>query len=345
MLIIGIAAAENNVFGYAWRSIQLYAQSDRHANDAVVSPAAIISTADQTGTDKMTILAVADLADCQTDSYMSKNLSTIESWLGMTPSPDVAQVGAVQTASLAADWPTAPILAVGDLAYRRGTPSDFADCFDPIWGGLSNRILPAPGNHEYFTPGAYAYYDYWADQAGPDRRGYYLVRSGKWLLLSLNSEVDSGPNSAQSLWLRDILAAAPETCVLGFFHKPAYSLQKREHNENAVMLFDQLQKAGATLVVNGHNHFYERTRPLNYLGQVQEDSGTIAFVVGTGGQDISGNREVLDTTASAIFGKLGMLRLELGDDSFSWWFHDADTKEVLDQGSRRCNSYRTAIGL
>lgn len=344
LLFLGIGAAENNIFGYVWRTIQLHIQGDVNTDDGL-SPASIVAGAVQANGTPTTILAVADMADCQTDTFLSKNFSTLQNWAGMTPIADPAIVGAARTASLAEDWPTAPILAVGDLAYRRGTPSDFADCFDPIWGGLHDRILPAPGNHEYYTPGAFAYYDYWADQAGPDRRGYYAVRSGNWLLLSLNSEIDSKPGSPQSRWLSDTLAAATEPCILGFFHKPAYSLQRRDHNENAEVLFEQLQHAGATLVVSGHNHFYERTKPLNHVGQVQQDTGTVSFVVGTGGRGVSGERAFLDTTASAIFGTLGMLRLELEDDTFSWWFHDAETKEVLDQGSRSCNPYRTVSSL
>ena len=344
LLLLGIGAAENNLFGYAWRTIQLHTVGDV-APDDLLSPAAIFAAAKQASGTTTTILAVADMADCQTDTFLSKNFPTLQSWAGMTPTADPSVVGAALTASLADDWPTAPILAIGDLAYRRGTPSDFDDCFDPIWGGLHKRILPAPGNHEYYTPGAFAYYDYWADQAGPDRRGYYAIKGGNWLLLSLNSEIDSHPDSPQARWVDDTLAAATEPCVLGFFHKPAYSLQRREHSENAQMLFEQLQRAGATLVVNGHNHFYERTKPLNYVGQVQQDTGTVSFVVGTGGRGVSGQRAFLDTTANAIFGVLGMLRLELEDDTFSWWFHDAETREVLDQGSRTCNPLRTVSSL
>ena len=345
LLAVVIGAAENNLFGYVSRTAQLHMQSVQDPYDAGFSPAAVLLAGQQPATDKMTILAVADIADCEAEDYFSKNFSTLQSWAGLTPKIDPATVGAVKARALVEYWPNAPILAVGDLVYRRGTPNEFADCFEPIWGGLRNRFLPAPGNHEYFTPGAFAYYDYWANQAGPDRRGYYFVRRGNWLLLSLNSEIDSGPASAQALWLSDILAAASETCILAFYHRPAYSLQSRDKNENAEFLFKQLQSAGATLVLNGHNHFYERTFPLNGLGQVQEDTGTVSFVVGTGGRSASREREYRDTTANAVFGQLGVLRLELGDNAFSWWFHGAGTKEVLDQGSRTCNAPRTIASL
>lgn len=87
----------------------------------------------------------------------------------------------------------APILALGDIVYSSGSPREFSNCFEPIWGELNSRTLPASGNHEYPTPSAFAYYDYWGTQAGPDRRGYYAVEYNDWLILSLNSEVKAGP--------------------------------------------------------------------------------------------------------------------------------------------------------
>jgi hypothetical protein len=54
---------------------------------------------------------------------------------------------------LAASLPGA-IALLGDIAYDDGSASDFANCFAPTWGPLRDRLLPAPGNHEYETKGA-----------------------------------------------------------------------------------------------------------------------------------------------------------------------------------------------
>lgn len=46
------------------------------------------------------------------------------------------------------------IALLGDLAYEKGKPSEFRDCFDPLYGVLRERIRPAVGNHEYGMKGA-----------------------------------------------------------------------------------------------------------------------------------------------------------------------------------------------
>lgn len=67
--------------------------------------------------------------------------------------------GTSETAQLAeslSGW----LLLVGDIAYPNGSASDFQRCFDPAWGRFRGRWYPVPGNHDYLTPGASAYFDY-----------------------------------------------------------------------------------------------------------------------------------------------------------------------------------------
>ena len=87
---------------------------------------------------------------------------------------DIAQcglAGAGLTARLVVE-PTARVLAVGDLAYPRGRAEDFANCYQPTWGRFKARTLPVPGNHEYMTGGAAAYFAYFGMQAMPFQGGY-----------------------------------------------------------------------------------------------------------------------------------------------------------------------------
>ena len=69
---------------------------------------------------------------------------------------DVAQCaspGAHLTAQLIKNLPH-PVLAAGDLAYPNGTLEEFTRCYAPSWGAFKDRTYPAPGNHDYRTPGA-----------------------------------------------------------------------------------------------------------------------------------------------------------------------------------------------
>ena len=54
------------------------------------------------------------------------------------------------------------VIPLGDSAYEDGTPTQFAECFDPTWGRHKARIRPIIGGHEYRTPGAAGYFGYTA---------------------------------------------------------------------------------------------------------------------------------------------------------------------------------------
>ncbi len=329
-----VTAIEGQWFGYA--SFLLHGQ-DRPAWSGTESePQRILDAAYDGENERITLLAVGDIADCPERPNLAHVLPATASLLGLTSPFDTSHVPASRTAELADRWPDAPILALGDLVYNSGTTREFSDCFDKVWGQERPRILPTPGNHEYETPGAFGYYESWAGRAGQGSGGYYAAHVGNWLVLSLNSEIEAGAGSPQAQWLSGTLAERPEACVLAFYHRPAYSLQHRGGLDSATALFRTLQAAGATLVLNGHNHFYERSLPLAGDGAPDRSDGLLEFVVGTGGET-SKVRPVAQTTASAVFGHLGLLRLELGADSYRWWFHDSATGEVLDTGEGGCS--------
>mgnify|MGYP000094306935 CR=1 FL=1 len=285
------------------------------------------------------LLAAGDIASCKAQPSLSKALPGTMNLFGRPTAFEYETALANETLALAQVWPNAPILALGDTVYGRGTPIEYEHCFEPTWGQVKTRILPTPGNHEYGSPAAFGYFDYFGIQAGPDRNGWYAITLHNWLILSLNSEVDASLGSDQGKWLDQQLRKHPDRCVLAFFHRPAYSLKDRGGREHAVELFKQLQQAGATLVLNGHNHFYERTKPLNEYGEPAAEGGTVAFTVGTGGR-ITDASQQKPQTEIAVFEKTGLLKLELRDKSYSWTYFDAVKKKSLDEGTARCNLNR-----
>ena len=80
------------------------------------------------------------------------------------------------------------MLALGDLTYPRGRLAEFTGCYQATWGRFKARTYPAPGNHEYATPGAAGYFQYFGAQAGP---GHYRFTLGSWQLYSLDSNLDA----------------------------------------------------------------------------------------------------------------------------------------------------------
>ena len=333
------SVAESQIFAY-WTSSLRYATSSPARQDH--APEIVLSHAAENGRNYLTVLAAGDIARCPRQDFAGRYWPSLSYSLGLPVETDTQDPEARKTARLAARWPDAVILGLGDLVYNRGTSAEFATCFEPLWGGLAARMLPTPGNHEYKSQAAFGYYDYWGVQAGPDRRGYYSTRWRNWLILSLNSEVDAAPDSAQARWLAGTLSAAPEECILAFYHKPAHSLKVRRAAESAMFLFRQLQRAGATVVLNGHNHFYERTRPLDAEGAISDADGTISITAGTGGE-VRSPLDPVTETASAIFDHPGLLRLELRANGFAWWFHEAENARVLDEGEAPCNRRETDL--
>lgn len=285
---------------------------------------------------ELTLLAAGDVAECARHDALGQFWPALTGDLGLPIASDDSASLARDTATLAAATPGALVLGLGDLAYHRGTTTEYETCFDPLWGALVPRMLPTPGNHDYRTIQATGYYDYWRQQAGAGQEGYYAVRWQNWLLLSLNSEVDAAPGSAQAEWLEAQLAAAPEACVLAYFHKPAWSLRERVHSEAARALFARLDRAGATAVLNGHNHFYERTLPLDPEGQPARD-GLVGFTIGVGGET-SGPAPLAPTTARAIFGAPGLLEITLQEGALSWDFLRAPDGAALDSGQIPCRA-------
>jgi acid phosphatase type 7 len=258
------------------------------------------------------------------------------------PHPDTRFTGAAETAAvvvagLKAD-PAAVVLTLGDHTYPRGRPEEYTACYGPTWGRFRERTWPAPGNREYATAGAAPYFAYFGQRAG---RGYYSFDLGSWHLISLNSELKDEALAAQLSWLGDDLASHPARCTLAYWHHPLYS--SGGHGNIAKMhdAWDTLYKAGAELVLSGHDHDYERFAPQDADGRLDAHQGIRQFVVGTGGAFAT---PFLWPVAHSEFrenNRHGVLRLRLLASSYEWQFVPVFGSEgqgpAPDRGSGTCH--------
>jgi hypothetical protein len=223
------------------------------------------------------------------------------------------------------------ILALGDVVYRDGTRWQFRNCYHPSWGRLLSRTRPAPGNHEYRTNEAAAYYEYFGERAGPAGKGYYTYTLGAWRIYSLNSERNI---PEQTTWLRNHLRQNPSKCVLAYWHKPLYTSGELPTPE-VRPLFLELWKARADVVLNGHEHNYERFDPQdadsNYRAQ-----GVRQFVIGTGGAPPRPFTSVAKHSKVRYADGLGVLQMKLSPDKYSWKFVPAPGALRADSGSANC---------
>ena len=248
--------------------------------------------------------------------------------------------GARATAALL-DRIAGTVFTVGDHAYPSGAAAQFRDCYDPSWGRHKARTRPAPGNHDYLTAKAKAYFDYFGDNAGPDRRGYYSYTLGTWHIVSLNSSIAADRKSAQIEWLRSDLKDNPAPCTLAYWHVPVFSSGPHgsELKETAQMreAWRVLYESGADVVINGHDHLYERFAPQNPQGKA-DPNGIREFIVGTGGGGQYEFRQIRANSEVRSNRSYGVLVLTLGATDYSWEFVSAAGASFHDAGTARCTS-------
>lgn len=243
--------------------------------------------------------------------------------------------GAEATARLL-DRTEGTVFTLGDNAYESGSAEQFRDCYEPTWGRHKARTYPAPGNHDYATPGADGYYDYFGERAGPDRRGYYSFELAAWHIVSLNSEIAAGPDSEQAQWLQADLAAHPATCTLAFWHRPIFSSGGVHGNDPHMRaIWEILARAGADVVLSGHDHLYERFAPQTSDG-LADPHGMREFVVGTGGASLYGWGQIRPNSEVRYNEGYGVLKLTLHAASYDWEFVPDGAGGFSDSGSAAC---------
>jgi hypothetical protein len=231
------------------------------------------------------------------------------------------------------------IFVAGDIAYSDGTADQFQQCYDPAWGRHKARTRPAPGNHEYGSPGAAPYFAYFGSNAGPSGRGYYSYRNSEWKVFSLNSNTEGGERSMQIDWLRRELIPQDAVCTVAYFHHPHASSGPHGVLPTMAVVRDfwrELYAAGADVVISAHEHLYERFTPQTPDAVANPRYGLRQFIVGTGGAPLS---PVVQRAPNSevVISAFGVLRLTLELQSYRWEFVSAETGAVLDAGIGQCH--------
>jgi len=254
---------------------------------------------------------------------------------GSPPTPAGCQQRATARAVLA-QHPRA-VLLLGDNQYRDGALWRYRASYDPTWGRFIQRTYPTSGNHEYKTPGAAGYYRYFGSRAGAPVRPWYSFRLGSWHLVALNSNCRWVDCAAEAAWLRADLAANPARCTLAYWHHPRFTSGHEGDTLAVGPLWDALYTARADLVLNGHDHDYERFAPQDPLGHPDPVDGIREFVVGTGGAPWLPFRAVAANSQVRKTGTFGVLRLTLRPGGYRWRFVHAAGAAFSDHGSGTCH--------
>ena len=249
----------------------------------------------------------------------------------------------------------AAVLPLGDNQYYCGSYSAYTQSYDLSWGRYKSLTHPAVGNHEYLTTGgsgaatgcttanagAAGYYQYFGSAAGQSGQGYYSYNVGTWHLIALNSNCgDAGgcsSSSPQGKWLTADLAAHANMCTLAYWHIPLFDTGNYA-SPNSQSFWNSLSASHADVILNGHDHNYQRYAPQTPGGVIDQTNGIREFIVGTGGANLisygtsAGNTEVRNNTT------FGVLKLTLHAGSYDWQFVPEAGKTFTDSGTKACHA-------
>ncbi|CCH34515.1 discoidin domain-containing protein [Actinosynnema sp. NPDC047251] len=241
-----------------------------------------------------------------------------------------------KTAKLVEQLNPLAVITMGDNQYDDAHLSDFQNYYDKTWGKFKAKTKPVPGNHEtYDSPPLAGYKGYFGAIATPQGKTYYSWDQGNWHFVALDSNESSKPGSAQIEWLKQDLANNRKGCVAAYFHHPRWSSGEHGNNTSSAGLWDTLVANKADLVLAGHDHHYERFKPLNAAGKA-DPNGTRSVIGGGGGASlykVSANPAVTEFAKSTH----GVLKMTLTDSTYSWQYLGLDGKPVDSTPTYNCH--------
>lgn len=242
------------------------------------------------------------------------------------------------TANLIARRGFVAVLPLGDTQYEDGALWKFRRSYRPTWGRVKSITYPVVGNHEYHTPSADGYFDYFGAAAGG--RGYYSLALDEWHLVVLNSTCFAvggcGRGSPQLRWLREDLDADASACTLAAWHQPRFSSGPHGNDRAFDRFWRALYGDGAEVVLNGHDHLYERFAAQDPDRNRDRERGIREFVVGTGGGSLYEVERVRPNSVARRTDAFGVLALTLHPDGYEWRFVSIGGR-TLDSGSTPCH--------
>jgi hypothetical protein len=340
----------------------------------LASMAAVLSVAQpsagQTTPGTVTLVGAGDIARCDArdDEHTARLVNHV--LRSLTPDGALPSLG------------RARVFTLGDNAYPDGQRPRFANCYDNYrlsnhrvydrsrtawWGQFKRRTMPSLGNHEYLNSSdpslrSKPYFDYFRARNGfkvpaapvpypglAKGKGYYGYDLGGWHVVVLNSDCDyvrCGGTSAQARWLRQNLSNHPARCTLAYMHHPLYATGNSGLEPRVRPLWRILYNHGADVMLNGHDHRYERLGRIDPADNPDPNYGIRPFIAGTGGWPGGGTNDPKDpNTQRIIFGKAGVLRMDLSDTSYSWRFVAVDgtaNGRVMDSGTQSCHGVSRA---
>ncbi len=217
---------------------------------------------------------------------------------------------------------------------------EYREWFAPSWGRFGDKLRPAPGNHDFMASYGRAYFEHFGAIAGDPEQGWYSYDIGpRWhaIVLNSNNAYIPGRWPAELDWLRADLEKNRDRHVLAYWHHPRFSSGWHVDDRLMKAYWDLLYEYGAELVLNGHDHHFERFAPQTPDGELDEEFGVRQFIVGTGGVEMRSIPFERPNSALRHTDTWGVLKLTLHESWYEWAFVPVDGGRFTDSGSTFCH--------
>jgi predicted MPP superfamily phosphohydrolase len=173
-------------------------------------------------------------------------------------------------------FPFELVTLVGDNLYGSERPQDFSKKFEVPYKPLLDagvKFYASLGNHDAREQRYYKLFNM-------DGKLYYSFKAKQNVRFFALESTYMDPQ--QVAWLEKELKESTEAWKIPYFHHPPYSSGDRHGSDQRLreVLEPLFLKYNVTVVLTGHDHFYERTKP---------QKGIVYFVCGSGGQLRKGN--------------------------------------------------------
>ncbi len=177
-------------------------------------------------------------------------------------------------------------IMAGDLVNRGNERWDWDDFFYNARGIFNNRqLVPAIGNHENQDGHPRLYLDlFHLATNGPieieKERAYSFEYSNAFFVI-LDSNLSA---QEQQGWLEEQLANTDATWKFAVYHHPAYSSKPNRDNSELRKFWTPLfDKYHVDMALQGHDHAYLRTYPMNDEKPVDDPSDGTIYIVSVSG--------------------------------------------------------------
>jgi acid phosphatase type 7 len=239
------------------------------------------------------------------------------------------------------------VFTAGDHVYPNGAQANWDRCWKPSWGDTTKRIMkllrPTIGNHDLDGGFGEAYYNIFGKSAGAKGKGYYAYDLGEWKIIALNSEIVTNPafppeaRREQEDWLTKELDGNTKKCTIAYFHRPRFSSGGHSGDIRLTGVWNILYEKNVDLVLNGHEHHYERFAPQTPAGLRDTVRGIPEIIIGTGGADLTGIRNPVQANSLVrIQGHWGVLKITLGAGEYQHAFLDVNGR-IWDRAAGKCH--------